>query len=351
MPVSAVSNDYGPKTKVSVIIPARNEETTISKCLSAVVAQVYPADLVEVIVVDDHSTDKTKEVAKKTLSQLKTSSKIISNKENDAGKKSAITEGIRNSSGELLVITDADSVSNTKWLSAIENEYQKSGVYMLCGPVQIINGTGFLGAFQSLELCGLSLLSGAGIRAGIPLLCNGSNMAYTRKVFDEVQGFNGIDTNPSGDDILLMFKVHKEYPDKIAYLKSKDTIVSTLAQPTLEAFISQRIRWASKGLSSGNRLNSLVSLLVFSANFLSLVAILYIIAYGKPFFLLMCGIATKIMADFLLLLFATDFFGKKKLLWLFPFAELFTMLYITWVGIVASFSSYDWKGRRYKHAV
>lgn len=348
LPLSITNNTHHAKTKISVIIPARNEELNIGNCIAAIVAQTYPANLLEIIVVDDHSTDKTKEMAEKVFSEIKISSKIISNAENAQGKKSAITEAIRNSTGELLVITDADCISDINWLSTIESEYQKSGAYMLCGPVQITGENNFLSWFQSLELCGLSLLSGAGINANIPLLCNGSNIAYPRKAFNDLDGFEGITKNPSGDDILLMFKMHEKYPGKIYFVKSKDAVVSSSAQSSLKDFISQRIRWASKGLNSKNRVNSFVSLLVFGVNFLSVIAILLILVKGKMFPLLMLCIFVKIIADFLLLIFATAFFGKKKLLWIFPFAEIFTMLYISWVGIVANFSSYTWKDRKYK---
>jgi len=349
IPTSVITTT--PKTKISVIIAARDEEATIGNCLNAIAAQTYPANLFEIIVVDDHSTDKTKEVAEKALSQIKISNQLISNPENLEGKKNAITEAIRKSSGELIVITDADCRSAPKWLSIIENEYQKTGAYMLYGPVDITGATNFLGHFQSLELDGFSVLSGAGIKIGVPLLCSGANIAYTRKLFTDVEGFKGIDNNPTGDDILLMFKVHKKYPGKIGFLKSKDALVSTSAPGALKDFLVQRIRWGSKGLHSNNFANSFVSLLVFSSNFLSVVAMLLIIAKAKLYPLLICGIAIKISADFLLLFFATNFFNKKKLLWIFPFAELVTMLYISGVGIAANFLSYNWKGRQYKRPI
>lgn len=273
LPVSNSHEIISPKTKISVIIAARNEELTIANCINAIAAQIYPSDILEIIVVDDHSTDKTKEVAEKTLSSISLSNKIISNREKAHGKKSALSEGIKNSSGELIVITDADCTSSTTWLSTIESEYRKSGAYMLCGPVKITGENKFIEYFQSLELCGLSLLSGAGINARLPLLCNGANIAYTRKVFDEVEGFKGIDNNPSGDDILLMFKIDNKFPGKIRYVKSKDAFVSTPAQDSMKGFLDQRIRWASKGVHSNNPANAFISMLVFGSNFLSVVAI------------------------------------------------------------------------------
>jgi len=346
-----ITDTYIPKTKISLIIAARNEELPIGKCLASIAAQNYPVSLLEVIVVDDHSTDKTKEIAETAFTQMRISGKCISNREKAHGKKSALTEGIKNSSGELLVITDADCTSDKNWLSAIEDEYQKSGAHMLCGPVQIINESGLIGRFQTLELCGLSMLSGAGINAGIPLLCNGANLAYTRQIFDDVEGFKGIDNNPSGDDVLLMFKIHQKYPGKICYVKSRDAIVFTDAQNSLKAFVLQRIRWASKGLYSKNRVNSFISILVFASNFFSFLAILFSLIFEKIFPVIILGIALKLISDFLLLLTGTLFFERKKLLWIFPVAEFITMAYVSWVGIAANFSSYSWKDRHYKRPV
>src|ERR1700679_320760 len=68
-----------PKTKISVIIAARNEELTIGKCLASIARQSYPSGLLEIIVVDDHSTDKTKEIAEYAFAQMHISSRCISN--------------------------------------------------------------------------------------------------------------------------------------------------------------------------------------------------------------------------------------------------------------------------------
>ncbi len=348
LPVSKTDGAIIPETKITVVIAARNEEATISKCLESILKQDYPADLLQIIVVDDHSTDKTKEVAEKLLAESDKNYRCISNREKSHGKKTAISEAIKNSSGELIVITDADCTSPATWLSSIENEYRTSGAFMVCGPVQISNEKGLIGKFQSLELCGLSLLSGAGIKAGLPLLCNGANIAYTKKVFDDVEGFHGIDKNPSGDDILLMFKIHSRFPGKITYLKSRNAIVSTAAQNSLKDFILQRIRWASKGLYSKNKANSFVSLLVFGSNFISLPILIFVLIKMKFFPVVMGCFAAKFLADFLLLFFGTQFFRKKNLLIIFPIAEIITLLYMSWIGIVANFSSYKWKDRHYK---
>jgi cellulose synthase/poly-beta-1,6-N-acetylglucosamine synthase-like glycosyltransferase len=77
-------------------------------------------------------------------------------------------------------------------------------------------------------------------------MCNGANLAYPKSVFDEVGGFEGIDFKASGDDMLLLQKIAKKYPNKIVYLKNAEYAVITKAQHTLAAFWHQRLRWASK---------------------------------------------------------------------------------------------------------
>ena len=58
------------KTSVSIIIAARNEEKDIASCIKSILAQDYPASLLEIIVCNDHSEDKTKEVAENVVRQF-----------------------------------------------------------------------------------------------------------------------------------------------------------------------------------------------------------------------------------------------------------------------------------------
>ena len=64
-------------------------------------------------------------------------------------------------------------------------------------------------------------------------MCNGANLAYEKKAFYEVNGFTGIDNIASGDDMLLMHKIYKQYPERVLFLKSTDAIVQTKPMETL----------------------------------------------------------------------------------------------------------------------
>src|SRR5690606_10753973 len=112
-------DDRGPHTKVSVIIAARNEENNIAVTIEDILQQNYPSHLFELIVVDDHSTDKTAEIISSYAQQ---GVKLIRLNESEAlnsYKKKAIAEAIKISSGELIVTTDADCRMGDKWLANI----------------------------------------------------------------------------------------------------------------------------------------------------------------------------------------------------------------------------------------
>lgn len=334
-------------TAISVLIPVRNEEKNITKCLASILEQDYPKELMEIILCDDQSDDQTKEEALRILNEAGVNYKYAEVTSVRSNKKIAIDTGIKLSSGKLLIFTDGDCTAEKTWISTIASAYEESGANMLCGPVAITGEKTFFSQFQSLEMCGLSLLSGAGINAGIPLLCNGANLAYTRETYNSVGGFEGIDDIPTGDDTLLLFKIHNKFPGTIHYVKSRRAVVYATAQTKWKVFFHQRIRWASKGFHAKNRLNTATGLLVFFTNFLLFFyAFLAFFFQGYSTFFLSC-ILLKSVIDFLLLTFAAVFFRKNNLLSYFILSEIITIMYVSLIGLMAYSSAYEWKGRKY----
>jgi glycosyltransferase involved in cell wall biosynthesis len=160
-------------TTFSVIIAARNEEQKITRCLEAIAGQNYPADLFEVIIVNDHSTDLTEKVVGDFIAQHP----LLSVRLLDAvgeGKKRAITEGIHVATGRLILVTDADCQMSEGWIRSFAIAYEKKGFRCISGPVKMTGRRIFAG-IQGLEFMSL-IGSGAGsISAGMPVMCNGAN--------------------------------------------------------------------------------------------------------------------------------------------------------------------------------
>ncbi len=342
--------------KLSIIIPARNEEQNIKACLDSICNQSYPKEWYEVIVVDDHSTDNTASIVK----QFKNVKLISLSEYVDGGlnsyKKKAIEIAIAQSTGELIVTTDADCIVPHHWVQTIASFYQQNNAAFIAMPVAINCNNRFIEIFQSLDFMTLQGITGASVYKKAHSMCNGANLAYTKSAFEEANGFKDIDNIASGDDMLLMHKIYKQQPDKVFFLKSKEVIVQTAPVKTVAEFFNQRIRWASKADKYDDKRIFGVLLLVYLFN--ALLLTMPVISAIKNYQLSIVNYQLTLFQFWLfLLIFKTiieliflypvaTFFSKKQLLWLFPIAQPFHILYTVIAGWLGKFGSYQWKERK-----
>jgi cellulose synthase/poly-beta-1,6-N-acetylglucosamine synthase-like glycosyltransferase len=238
-------------TKFSIIIPARNESANIENCLKTIFSNEYPKSLYEIIVVDDYSTDNTADIVsqiknKNSNLQLIQLEKLIHEKQLNSYKKKAIEIAIQESTGEYIVTTDADCIIPEKWLLSIDSFIRESKAVFVAAPVRFQDNGSFVSKFQCLDFMSLQGITAAAVGAGFHSMCNGANLAYSKKVFLEVGGFKGIDNIASGDDMMLMHKIYKQHNKGIGFIFSNEAVVVTQPMPTWKDFFNQRIRWASK---------------------------------------------------------------------------------------------------------
>ncbi|MEO7394834.1 MAG: glycosyltransferase [Chitinophagaceae bacterium] len=332
-------------TKISVIIPARNEESNIGKLLEALQNQTYSSGLFEVIVVDDHSTDKTAVV----VSQFPFVKVIELKEENiNSYKKKAIETGIAMATGELIVTTDADCIPPKEWLQIIASFRKGKNAVFIAAPVVLDCNSSVVEMFQSLDFMILQGITGASVYKNSHSMCNGANLAYDRKVFFEVNGFAGVDHIASGDDMLLMYKVWKLYPDKVHYLKSKNAIVSTRPMQTWKAFFNQRIRWASKAKKYDDKRIIAVLLLVYIFNFSFLVLLVAGWWHIYYWIALMVILVLKTIIELSFFMSLSQFFNKNWAPKFFPLFQPLHIMYTIISGLFGQFGKYEWKGRKVK---
>jgi len=342
-------------TKISVIIPARNEEENIGICLSSILHQSYPANLFEVIVVDDHSTDATASIVQSFATN---NVKLISLRDFTDGtvlnsyKKKAIDIAIQQSSGILIVTTDADCIVPKTWLQTIATFYEKNDPAFIAAPVAYCNENSFLKIFQSLDFITLQGITGASVYKKFHSMCNGANLAYERKAFDEVNGFKGIDSIASGDDMLLMHKIYQRYPERVLFLKSTQAIVETQAMETLTDFFNQRIRWASKSDKFDDKRIFWVLVLVYFFNvwlfLLAALGVIGLIGYHSStmLWLLLYLFVLKVIIELFFIYPVASFFSKEKIVSWFTFSQPFHIVYTIIAGWLGKFGSYKWKERK-----
>ena len=182
----------------SVIIPARNEETGIQQCLASVLQQQYPSALMEVIVINDHSTDQTENIIREMQRQHANLQLInladhLQGKELNAYKKKAIEIAIGQSKGNWIVTTDADCHVSNDWLKAINAFIFEKEPVFVAAPVMFTNDHSFLSVFQLLDFISLQGITAASVSAGYHSMCNGANIAYRKDAFYNVGQFTNID--------------------------------------------------------------------------------------------------------------------------------------------------------------
>lgn len=349
-----------PKVFITVIIPARNEERNLPALLQGLKNQSYPARNFEVIVVDDHSTDRTSSLVKEypmvNIKLIRMSEFVTTNI--NSYKKKAIELAVSNSHGELIVTTDADCTVPPGWLQNIAAFYEERKPAFIVMPVAMMPGNNMLDIFQALDFMTMQGITGAAVHRKFHNMCNGANLAYTKKAFEVVEGFKGIDDIASGDDMLLMHKINGQFPDDIKYLRSGEVTVQTRPEKTVGNFISQRIRWASKADKYDDKKITAVLVVVYLFNlllfFLPLLAIFknyritvlncHYTIFDLWVWLLLC----KTIVELYFLFPVAKFFNKQNLLYVFPLLQPFHILYIVIAGWMGKFGSYKWKERKVK---
>ncbi|MEX0635483.1 MAG: glycosyltransferase family 2 protein, partial [Ferruginibacter sp.] len=226
--------------------------------------------------------------------------------------------------------------------------YESTQAQLMVMPVMFTNNQQPLGIFQLLDFMSLQGITGASVYKKLHSMCNGANLAYTSSAFKAVEGFKGIDNIASGDDMLLMHKIAKQFPEAIHYIKSSSLIVQTAPMSNLRSFIQQRIRWASKAVHYNDKSIFWVLLMLYLLNLmLLLIPILLLIVKGSLWVNIWLGyLLIKTVAELFYLYMVAKFFGHTKLLFFFPLAQPFNILYTVVAGWLGKFAQYEWKGRR-----
>ncbi|KYG80555.1 cellulose synthase/poly-beta-1,6-N-acetylglucosamine synthase-like glycosyltransferase [Roseivirga ehrenbergii] len=333
------------KGKVSVIIPFRNEEANLKRLVEALKVQTYP--WFEVLFVNDHSTDDSLNVLRRLVEKDIPFSFSIISLEGTQGKKAAIAAGTAQATGEIIVTTDADCWFDRNWLLAMTSGFNNSQTQMVTGPV-VLEGGGFFQKLQRIEFGAVLASSAALIGLGKPTMANGANLAYRKSVFNEVEGFSGIEQTPSGDDELLMMKIAKKYPKGVVFAKDTEAVVHTLAHTKWSDFLQQRKRWASKW-KVGMRWSTIISALFVYLVQMASLGLVFLFLFGEMSLIAVVALwSIKMILELLLI---RNYFRDLKQAYSlshFLLLQTFYPFYVLYVGLASNFGRFQWKERSFK---
>ena len=335
-------------TQFSVIIPARNEAANIKACVDSILAQDYPKEAFEIIVIDDFSEDDTAfivEALHQQYPQVRLLKLADHCKEGEtlAYKKKAIEIAVSVAKGDWIVTTDADCIVPTRWLSLYNAYIQQEQPSFVAAPVMFIKTAGILNQFQLLDFLALQGITAAAVGAGKHSMSNGANLGFEKAAFIAVGGYQGVDHIASGDDMFLMHKMKQTLHKPVGYLFHPDAIVLTAAMDTWKGFIMQRIRWASKARYYDDYSITLVLTLVYLYNF-SFV----LLALMGSWSTMMIALAFKTFFELFFLDPVAVFFKLKPELRYFVFYQPIHIIYNIAAGLFGQLKTYSWKGRKVK---
>jgi len=335
-------------THFSIVIPARNEAANIKTCVESILAQNYPTDFFEIIVMDDFSEDDTAFIVKALHDQypnvhLLSLADYFKQNEISSFKKKAIEKAVMHAKGNWIVTTDADCIAPPNWLLLYHQYIEKNQPVFVAAPVMFIKEKGILNQFQLLDFLALQGITAAAVGAGKHSMSNGANLAFEKSAFIAVGGYQGVDAIASGDDMFLMHKMKMTLSNRIGYLFHPGAIVLTKAMQDWKSFIMQRIRWSSKARFYDDRSIFWVLLLVYLFNF-SFLAMLLMGHFSSLFI----ALAFKTFFELFFLDPVAKFYQLPTQLKYFAFYQPLQISYTILAGLFGQVKTYTWKGRRVK---
>jgi len=333
---------------VSLIVCARNEEQRLPRLLPALAQQDYPAGKLEICLVDDRSSDRTGELIAKFAAAHRhvIPLRMDDTLPNFAPKKRAIDAAIRGTTGEIILLTDADAEPGSLWIQEMARAFTPETV-MVCGYSPYTPRETFWQKILALEYFSHAAVSAGGTGHGRPLTCTGSNMAYRRDAYFRLGGFDGIAHWISGDDDLLLHKMRVARIGKIHYAAHPATHAPVRPPGAWHEFQSQRTRYASKSLHYEPSL-TLALALFFLFNLLIGFGLFSIFFLKRDFFIpTLLVVSVKATGEFFYLRHAAKIFGEKNLFAAFPLVALLHPFYVIYFAARGQFARFNWRGENF----
>jgi len=222
----------------SIIVPVKNEEKVIGRLLDALSRLTYPKDKMEIIIVEDGSTDKTLDICMNQAKKHKVNMKIL-HKPISNGKPSALNYGIKHATGEIIAIFDADNVPDNKALLNVCRYLKDPNVAAVQGRTLSINSEENmltkLISYEEAVWCE-AYLGGKDV-LNLFVHLKGSCQFLRHAVLENLEGF---DEKALSEDVELSARLtEKGY--KISYAEDVRSWQESPAD--LSQLIGQRTRW------------------------------------------------------------------------------------------------------------
>lgn len=337
------------KKSVSVIICARNEEKNIDNILNCLCEQTYPKNLLQFIIVDDRSSDKTAEIILSYKEKFQNFAFVqITEKPKDvAPKKYAFNSAIKIAEGEIILQTDADSIVSSDWIEKSVCPFCDKTVALSQGVVKYRFDekiSPILKTYQFFDFYSHGIVAAAGIGKNIPLNANANNFAFRREIYENLGGYGKLDVAIGGDDGLLTQNFWQN-GKKIVF--NANSFVETKPEYSWKSLINQRKKWGSETRFYLPKQTAILAPVFIFYCFI-ICAILSTFIFWQNFYVIFLLFAIKIVGELFFMRKGFLVLEEKTLsphiIWISPL-NLFITIYSVFSGI---FTEFEWKGERFK---
>ncbi len=324
----------------TVIVAARNEENNIIRCLDSLEKLIYPDGKLEIIIVDDKSTDSTGKLIEEFITGKNKFKKIITKKEIGRliGKTNALANGIEIASGEIILTTDADCEVKPSWALTLASYYQNDVAAVNGFTTQLANNA--FSGMQALDFIYLLVAAAGTINLKVPVSCIGNNMSYRKSAYNEVGGYANLPFSVTEDfNLLKSIYMLKKY--KIIFPLNPDSLITSIPCWNIKELYRQKKRWAVGGIDVPIR-----GYFIMAWGFIANLAVVLTPFLFSPVWI--CLVIFKIATDFFLIYPVLKILGLQNNLKYFFIFQLYFTLYVISIPFILIFNrKVIWKGREY----
>ncbi len=329
---------------VSVVVAARDEEQSIGACLASLTELDYPKDKLEIIVVNDQSSDRTADIVEEAARSNACIRLVNALPSQGAihGKANALAQGIDTAHGDIVMMTDADCTANPLWVRQTVR-YFSQDIGIVAG-FTLLNVKGWFSGMQSLDLAYILGIGAAAIGLKMPMSCIGNNFSFRRSAYNEVGGYRGIPFSVTEDFALFKAIVSTGRWNYRFPVEPATLITSGACERWIDLYRQKR-RWAVGGKKIQPQ--GILLLIVGLAVHCGIIAeVLFPSSFSAPVFI--GGMALKAAADFGFLFALLRRTGQRSHLRHFLVFELYFLAYVVLIPFVVYLGGkVVWKERKF----
>jgi len=338
-PCPLADND---EPKVSIVVAVRNEEESIADLIDDISKQNYSSELLELIIIDDHSEDNTAALIRELTNSTSLNIRFKS-LDKGSGKKDAISAGIELASNEYILTTDGDCRVPQDWVASMVRCFVNPEIQFVSGPVKLYPQDTFFQRLQAIEFSSLITSGAATLTLGWPTMANAANMAFRKSTYNEAK----VDSKEiaSGDDVFLLHSISQRYKNGYTFCRDENAIVTTSSSASLQSFYQQRKRWSGKWQHYNDMPTVLLAAFVFLVNITLLSVPILVFGDYVSWELAINLFVVKMLFEFWFLREGQKFFKTTFLLHEFIILAIIYPAYVTIMALAGLIGSYQWKGR------